>query len=162
MDFGNLPDSTIGIVGAVILAVIGVLGKWLSGRMESNEDLEREIDEVEKALAIALENGMVTDAHRLSERLMKLRKRLGRRLTKSGATVSSVVAAVVSASVSAAVSGCASGVPEREYVVIGERIMILEPGTELVVPPLVPPAKRWYMVDDEGLKGWLGIARPAR
>lgn len=56
------------------------------------------------------------------------------------------------------VSGCA-GLRDKkvEYVVIGERVNIVEPGQVVTVPELVPPAKKWYLVDNVGLEGWLGI-----
>jgi hypothetical protein len=44
-----------------------------------------------------------------------------------------------------------------EYVVVGERINIVEPGQVITVPELKPPAKCWYLVDNVGLEGWLGI-----
>lgn len=55
-------------------------------------------------------------------------------------------------------TGCSSLKPAKvEYVVIGERINVLEPGQAITVPPLVPPASKWYLVDNVGLEGWLGI-----
>ena len=54
--------------------------------------------------------------------------------------------------------GCSSPKPAKvEYVVIGERINVVEPGQVITVPSLVPPAMKWYLVDNVGLEGWLGV-----
>lgn len=57
-------------------------------------------------------------------------------------------------------SGCGSLRSKEkkvEYIVVGERISIVEPGQVVTVPELKSPAKRWYLVDNVGLEGWLGI-----
>lgn len=63
--------------------------------------------------------------------------------------------------------GCATSAPSRRsdaaaphVLVVGERVRTVAPGEMLVVPPLVPPARTWYLVDDEGLWQWLGIQSP--
>jgi hypothetical protein len=71
----------------------------------------------------------------------------------------SAVAAIAALSLA---SGCLGGKPKTEFVVIGERINIVEPGQTVVVPELVPPAKKWYLVDNVGLAGWLGITSKER
>jgi hypothetical protein len=59
-------------------------------------------------------------------------------------------------------SGCCifRGKVQPEYsnpVVYGERVLVVSPGSTVVVPPLKHPAGKWYLVDDVGLSMWLGI-----
>lgn len=137
----------MGIVGAVLLSLFGLFGRWMSSRKDRNDDLERQISETEEALRLALENGMITDAQRLSRRLERLRQRFGSRVV--------ALCSVLLLSL----TGCGSLRSDKkvEYVVVGERISIVEPGQVVTVPELIPPAKQWYMVDNVGLEGWLGI-----
>jgi hypothetical protein len=46
-------------------------------------------------------------------------------------------------------------------LIIGERVLAPEPNTDVHVPPLIPPASQWYLIDDIGLGLWLNIAPPA-
>ena len=94
---------------------------------------------------------MITDAKRLQEELRKLWERYRR----SGSAAVAIVAASCLLS-----SGCIGQRDKVQYVVVGERINVVEPGQEIVVPPLVPPAKKWYLVDNVGLSGWLGLPAP--
>lgn len=80
-DLSSLPTSTLGLVCAVALAAIALVGRRMSRKSEQNADLERQLSEVEEALRLALEDGRVTDAKRLSDRVYELRKRLGRRMS---------------------------------------------------------------------------------
>ena len=65
-------------------------------------------------------------------------------------------------------SGCASSPSRRSdataphVLVVGERVRTVAPGETIVVPPCMPPARTWYLVDDEGLWQWLGIQAPNR
>ena len=66
------------------------------------------------------------------------------------------------------ITGCASGAPSRRsdasphVLVVGERVRTVAPGETITVPQPVPPARQWYLVDDEGLWQWLGIQAPNR
>ena len=66
------------------------------------------------------------------------------------------------------ITGCASGAPSRKsdasphVLVVGERVRVVHAGETIVVPPCMPPARTWYLVDDEGLWQWLGIQAPNR
>lgn len=137
-----------GIV-ALLLAVIGMVRSWQARRRESEDDARRRIEETEEALRVALENGMITDAKRLAKRLESLRKRYSSRFSATDAAIAVCLLLL---------SGCGSMRQSKvEYVVVGERINIVEPGQVITVPGLIPPAKCWYMVDNVGLEGWLGI-----
>lgn len=176
----TIPGTTAGVIGAVVLAVIGLITGWFKYRAADKSEIKRRIEETEEALRVALENGMVTDAKTLSRRLDRLyrmyrrdgsRPRMAAGGTESEAgsppvtssQVAKILAVALGVSVAACIavlaSGCSSlfGKGKVEYVVLGERINIVKPGETVVVPDLIPPAKRWYMVDNVGLEGWLGI-----
>ena len=58
-------------------------------------------------------------------------------------------------------AGCRT--PERATgapLVYGERVFVKQAGESLTLPPLVPPAKVWYIADDIGLGSWLGLDAP--
>jgi hypothetical protein len=141
--------SVLGGICAVILAVVGFFREWRKYRTDGKRELKERIDAVQAALNLALEDGRITDAQRLQRELTSLWCRYRR---------TAVIASVLLASLC---SGCLSGKPSQ-YIVIGERINIVEPGQEIVVPNLLPPAKKWYLVDNVGLAGWLGIEAPER
>lgn len=147
----SVPGNTsiVGAICAVVLAIVGFFRDWRKYRADGKAELKQRIDEVQSALNIALEQGMITDAHRLQKELRELWERYRRSSDRR------LVAALVASS--AITTGCFSARPHGEYIVIGERINIVEPGQEIVVPPLVSPAKKWYLVDNVGLAGWLGI-----
>lgn len=135
--------TAFGSVCAVILAVIGFFRDLMRRRDDGRKELKQRIDDMQDALNLALEEGRITDAQRLQRELSALWERYRR------------VVAVAAASL--LLCGCITRGRHDGYIVIGERINIVEPGQQLVVPDLVPPAKKWYLVDNVGLAGWLGI-----
>lgn len=141
--------SVLGGICAVILAIIGFFRDWRKYRSDGRQELKERIDAVQSALNLALEEGRVTDAHRLQLELRDLWEKYRK---------SAVVAAFV---LCLLCTGCISR-RHDPYIVIGERINVVEPGQEIVVPDLLPPAKKWYLVDNVGLAGWLGIEAPER
>lgn len=173
VDIGG--KSTVGIIGSVILALIGLVGGWLKYRAAGKSDIMKRIEETQEALRLALENGMVTDARRLNRRLDRLW-----RLYRRSAPVASlrdsndtgpntpmdvsrrILLAIVAIALALALTGCSSlfGKSGPEYVLIGERINIVEPGQVVTVPELKPPAMKWYLVDNVGLEAWLGLGDP--
>lgn len=65
------------------------------------------------------------------------------------------------------ITGCASAPSRRSdasphVLVVGERVRVVHAGETITVPPCMPPARTWYLVDDEGLWQWLGIQAPNR
>lgn len=141
--------SVLGGICAVILAIIGFFRDWRKYRSDGRQELKERIDAVQSALNLALEEGRVTDAHRLQ---LELRD-LWEKYRKSAVVAASVLCLLC--------TGCISR-RHDPYIVIGERINVVEPGQEIVVPDLLPPAKKWYLVDNVGLAGWLGIEAPER
>ena len=139
--------SVVGGLFAVILAIVGFFREWRKYRTDDKKELKQKIDETQAALDLALENNMITDAHNLQIKLRELWEQY-RKAAKTAAV----------ALLCLACSGCFSTPKQPEAIVIGERINVVKPGQELVVPDLVPPAKTWYLVDNVGLSGWLGIS----
>ena len=151
--------TTTGVLGAilaVVLAVIGFFREWRRDRNDDRKAMKQRIDELQDALNLALEEGRVTDAGRLQKELNEMWEKY----RKVGSAKAGAVVAAVSASLLA--QGCFTKGPDTEFVVIGERINIVEPGQTVVVPELVPPAKKWYLVDNVGLAGWLGLSTKER
>ncbi|MEI8244015.1 MAG: hypothetical protein WCI17_12160 [bacterium] len=56
--------------------------------------------------------------------------------------------------------GCATTSATRQPLIIGQRVLAPDPGQTITIPPLLPPARQWYLVDDIGLGAWLDIAPP--
>lgn len=138
------PTSIFGGICAVVLSIIGFFREWRKYKADDKQKLKQKIDSVQDALNLALEDGRITDAQRLQKELTSL-------WGKYRKTVAVAVSAMC-----LLCSGCLS--PKKDpYIIIGERINIVEPGKTIVVPDLVPPAKKWYLVDNVGLAGWLGI-----
>lgn len=146
--------SVVGAVCAVILAVVGFFREWRKYRSDDKKELKQKIDETQAALDVALENHMITDAHNLQIKLRELWDQYRKR--DSGGAKTALVAASVVPMVLC--SGCFTHRQDSQAIVIGERINVVKPGQELVVPELVPPAKAWYLVDNVGLSGWLGLS----
>ena len=144
--------SIFGSICAVVLALIGLFRERRKYKADDKLEIKQKIESVQAALNLALEDGRITDAQRLQKELTQLWERYRK---TSGKTNAVLVASALSLCL---VSGCfTTKKQEPEYIVIGERSNIVEPGQELKVPPLVPPAKKWYLVDNVGLAGWLGI-----
>lgn len=175
IDIGG--KSTVGIVGSVILALIGLVSGWIKYRAAGKSDIMKRIEETQEALRLALENGMVTDARRLNTRLDRLWRMYRRNAPVQPASGASdgqdkapntpmkvsraIFLAVMASLLLMMLTGCSSFFrKDREYVLIGERINIVEPGQQITVPELIPPAKKWYMVDNVGLEAWLGLGGP--
>jgi hypothetical protein len=64
-------------------------------------------------------------------------------------------------SLSIFLSGCTTPPAPRPVLIIGQRVLAPDPSTTITVPPLLSPAKQWYLVDDIGLGLWLNITAPA-
>lgn len=130
MDLSTLPTygwATV-IVAALVMAYEIMRRAW-TGR----DEVSAQRAALKAQLRLALRQGRVTDAHRLRRALQAL-----------GCLVAALCLA-----------GCAGSAPAP--IIVGERILMPQPGQALTVPPLVPPAAQWYLVDDVGLAGWLGI-----
>lgn len=141
---------------AVFLAAAGLLSRWFSSRSSRNREIMSRIEDTEKALSEALEEGRVGDAKIYAQRLDRLwrlyrRAPVGRSIASTAARTATAVAVLLLC------CGCLGTKGKVEYVVLGDRINIVEPGQVVTVPELIPPAKKWYLIDNKGLEGWLGI-----
>lgn len=135
--------SVVGAICAVVMALVGLFREWRKGLSDGRADAKRRIDAVQEALNLALEEGRVSDAQRLQEDLRRLWDEYRR-----------MVPAVVAAALLC--SGCLHGGTEQD-IVVGDRISVVRPGTTVVVPDPVPPARTWYLMDDLAVRAVTGV-----
>lgn len=134
-----------------------------SGKKEDKKNLWAEILDRRAQLSVALAEGRITDVMVLRKELDSLMKQYSRHIRSEEKSLirarkgnplafSAVVAAVI------VFSGCVHGKSgSQQTLVIGERINIVKPGSEITVPELTPPAKTWYLIDNIAIQQWLGI-----
>ena len=131
----------------------------LFGRKNAEKDRvwERILD-ARKRLSDALGEGRISDVPAIKAELEELEKEYKRlRVTPNGAEV--LVPALLASA--ALMSGCITDKPENPHTAVlveGSRILLVEPGRELLVPELEKPARQWYLVDDIALLHWLGVS----
>lgn len=135
-----------------------------SHRTEDRKNLWAEILDTRAKLAEALAEGRVSDVgilrrelKQLMDRYMrdvKVEERHMRRSEGKMPPGSPMMAIGLAASL--ILAGCKSDKPQTVFV-LGDRINVLQPGTELTVPELQPPAKVWYLVDNVAIQSWLDI-----
>ena len=131
-------DEQYGWASAIVY-VIKLILDLLTGaaKRKKEQEIEAAKDELKKALA----EGRTTDASYWMQKLKQL-------------TGVAVLFAILM------LQGCLTTPPPPvtpQVVVIGERINKVKPGDTIKVPPLLAPAKQWYLVDDTGLYQWLDI-----
>ena len=117
----------------LLIALVGIAIEIMRRAWVARDTVEERRAVLKRKLKLAIQEGRMTDAAVLQRAL----KALGCLL------------------VALWLSGCAHTTPAP--IIIGERILMPQPGDVVTIPPLVPPAVRWYLVDDVGLCGWLGI-----
>jgi len=118
-----------------VCSIIKLISDFLKQRREDKK--AQEIANVKKQLQIALAEGRIGDASYWSKKLTQLS------------------AAILLLFVFGCVTTPQPVTPQ--YVVIGERVNKVNPGDTIKIPPLAPPAKQWYLIDDHGLYQWLDI-----
>ena len=131
-----------------------------SRKREERETLWEEIQDTRNKLVLALEEGRLTDVAVLRRRLdqlmeeySKYTKSMERKMRRGVSPLHAVLLASV------LMTGCmtAKSKPSDVVLVNGDRVLLLNPGQEIVVPDLIPPAKRWYLMDNVGMQHLLGI-----
>lgn len=145
--------SSFSSVVELLLSVFRFLSDLFSRKNDEKAELKRLIDEKQAELDRAIDEGRITDIQMLREQLAKLKDRHDGR----GNAVPPVVCLFLA--VVALCQGCCSFGRKDDsshIVVVGERVMTVDPGS--VVPPLVPPARKWYLVDSEAMKSWLNVS----
>jgi hypothetical protein len=150
--------STFSSVIQLLLSVFDFIRGRSDRKRKRLDVLEDRIKAIQRDIAKALEDGRITDVATLRMELDGLKKEYDK-LGGKRASVAAATGMLLFLAITPFLSGCFStrSDPSTPYVVVGERIIILEPGSELVVPELVPPAKKWYLIDNIGLQVGLGI-----
>ena len=145
--------GTIELAGLVISGIVSLVGLYLKWKSSKNTDKQKEIikkdrdalsekiKETEAAISTALVDS-ISDVPFLRKKLGEYRDAL-----KKLPLVLFMVLLF---------SGCKSQPP----IVIGERVIYVEPGQVLTVPALKKPARRWYLMDDQSMRVILGIDVP--
>ena len=137
-------SDIIGIVKQVLSFFIGKSEK----SAEKKDKIMKQIEEQNEELKKALSEGRISDAGSISSTISKLYKKFN----KVG--LFSVLALCLM------LSGCKTAKLAPEYnppLVLGERVFICKEKDIIEIPTLVPPATKWYLVDNIGLTQWLGI-----
>ena len=133
-----LGGSAVSSIAEFLTKFIELLAELFRRKWAADDELKAERKRLEDELALALKEGRVTDAGFIRKKLEKL--------GELGAIV--LICLVL--------SGCKT-VEVVDGPVLGERINVVQPGAAIVVPELKEPASRWYLVDDVGLRAWLGL-----
>lgn len=130
-----LGGSAVSSIAEFLTRFIELLSELFRRKWSAEDELKAERKRLENELALALKEGRVTDAGFLRKKLEGL-----------GAIVL----------ICLLLSGCKT-VEVVDGPVLGERINVVKPGAAIVVPELKAPASKWYLVDDVGLRAWLGL-----
>ena len=145
--------ETLELAGVIITGIVSLVGVYLKWKSSKNTDKQKDIlkkdrdailekiKETESAISTALVES-ISDVPFLRKKLSEYKEALKR-----------IPAFVLAACL---LSGCRSQSP----VVIGERVIFVEPGQSLVVPALKKPARKWYLMDDQAMRAILGIDVP--
>lgn len=142
-----------------LTGLIRLLSDLFSSKRKDREDLWEQIQATRNNLVLALEEGRLTDVAILRKQLDRLMEEYSKYTKYVEKRMRSSVFLAVVMSVSLLSSGCLSHGRKSDTTVFvsGDRIMLVRPGSEIVVPELTSPAKQWYLVDNVGLQHWLGI-----
>jgi hypothetical protein len=139
-------EAPKGGLWTVILAIIKLISDFFKRKDTQQQSQaaalhDQEVAAAQDELKKALAEGRITDAAFWRKKLQQL-------------TATAVLLMLL--------VGCNTTNPPPtpvtpQFIVIGERINKVKPGDNITVPPLVAPAKQWYLVDDTGLYQWLSI-----
>lgn len=141
-------------------SLLRFLSDLFSRKREEQEDLWDRIQDTRNKLVLALEEGRITDVavlrrqlDSLMEEYSKYMKSMERRARRGVSPLHAILLASV------LMTGCASWRHGNDEIVLlnGDRVLTVEPGATVVVPDLIPPAKRWYLMDNVGMQHLLGI-----
>ena len=158
--------SAVSSVFNFLLEAVRLVREWLSGKSEDRKALWSDIESVRTRLAEALAAGRISDAAFLKKELDRLMKQYSRQVARDIGEARSARGGTNGAAMTALAiilftcQGCISGKSKAKPtgpLVVGERVLVVEPGSTVEVPALSEPASRWYLIDDIGLLQWLGI-----
>lgn len=135
-----------------------------SSKKEDKANLWAEILDCRNQLSAALADGRITDVSVLRKELDRLMKQYSRSLRHDEKALKSarnggIKYASFCILPVLILCGCAHTKPktQQQVLIVGERINIVKPGSDIKVPDLIPPAKTWYLLDNVAIKQWLGI-----
>ena len=108
----------------------------------------KEIEKAKKELQKALAEGRIQDVAFWRRKIQTLSR---------GTVV--ILTSLTAMILMGCLTGCLTSRQETQpqALIIGERLYKLTPGEAVTVPPLVKPAKQWYLVDDVGLFQWIEV-----
>lgn len=144
------------IVAAAVTALAGIVTAYFNYKNKKDSDLQKQINkdkeafirlklkETEELIIKAMETD-ITSVPLLRKKLEYYRNQLKKYI------------GIITLAVLPFVSGCFT---TEENMVIGERIFKPNPGEVVTVPPLKPPAKQWYLIDDKAMLEVLGVEKP--
>ena len=151
----------------ILDAITGIF----AGKRDDLKEMKGSLREIEAELRKAIAERRVTDAAALRVRrdelkeMIKMAKR-GKMHKGTSVDVRSISNAIFACVVAMSVFCCGCFSTKRDKpnlpLVIGERIIFVDPGQNVVVPPLKEPAATWYLIDDCALDQWLGISLDAK
>ena len=145
--------STFGSVVDLLSKVIEYMQSKFDHKVSEKEKIESEFKRLKKELSISLAEGRICDSWSINERLVKLRMKMDGTYRRRK-FVNVILIGVMPLFL---FFGCRTDY-ENIPLITGKRVLVVSPGETIVVPELVEPAHRWYLVDDVGLMHWLGIA----
>lgn len=137
-------SDIIGIAKSLLNFIIGKSEK----REEKRDKIMKQIEGQKEELKKALSEGRISDAGSISSTISKLYKKFNK------------VGLFSAIALCFMLSGCKTIKLDPEYnqpLVLGERVFICQEKDIIEIPALVPPATKWYLVDNIGLTQWLGI-----
>lgn len=119
-----VPPTLVGIAAAILSLVLLIVRRTTGERDDAASRRQRLAEERRRALA----EGRLGDGGQANRALGRL------------------LAAWLFLGAFGGLGGCQSARPG--LIVIGERAHKPAPGDVLTVPPLIPPAAQWYLIDD--------------
>lgn len=135
-----------------------------SGKKEDKKNLWAEILDRRNQLSVALAEGRITDVAVLRKELDSLMKQYSRSLRDDERALKKarrggIRYAAFCFLVVVTLCGCVhtKSKTQQQVLIVGERINLVKPGSDIKVPKLIPPAKVWYLLDNVAIQQWLGI-----
>ena len=149
----------MGSIFDFLLELLRFLRELFSGKRSEKADVWQQIQDTRNNLVLALEEGRLTDVAILRKQLDRLMEEYSKYTKFAEKRMRSSVFLAAAMSLSLLSAGCLSSGKKTDTTVFvsGDRILLVQPGAQVVVPELTSPAKQWYLVDNVGLQHWLGI-----
>lgn len=139
----DVGSRTVDSVWSALAELVRLIVEMVRRGWRSEDAKYAERQRLKSELALALREGRVTDAGFIRKKLEALCLVLGLGL-------------------GLCLPGCKTPVADvgADVPVYGERINVVKPGEVVTIQEYIAPAVKWYLVDDVGLAGWLGLDVP--